>query len=133
MKRRKDERQKRTLKLEDQAEADSCRRQTNYRWSCKIRGCSRIYTVPRSFPDLQTASFAQKASRHAKRSFHSSPVNLRCKIRSYLRPKFSGNFRDFCQLERARSRLYRSRFLQPNTHFAAFFEIYKIIIPSHRS
>ena len=30
-------------------------------------------------------------------------------------------------------RLYRSRFLQPNTHFAAFFEIYKIIILSHRS
>ena len=33
----------------------------------------------------------------------------------------------------ARSRLYRSRFLQPRPHFAAFFEIYKIIIPLHRS
>ena len=51
-------------------------------------------------------------------------VNLRCKIRSYLRPKFSANFTDFRQLERSVSRLYRSRFLQPNTHFAAFFEIY---------
>ena len=58
---------------------------------------------------------------------------LRCKIRSYLTPNFSANFTDFRQLERAVSRLYRSRFLQPNTHFAAFFEIYKIIIPLHRS
>ena len=46
---------------------------------------------------------------------------------------FAANFTDFRQLVRARSRLYRSRFLQPNTHFAAFFEIYKNIIPSHRS
>ena len=30
------------------------------------------------------------------------------------------------KLWRARSRLYRRRFLQPNTHFSAFFEIYKI-------
>ena len=58
---------------------------------------------------------------------------LRCKIRSYLTPIFSANFADFRQLVRARSRLYRSRFLQPNTHFAALFEIYKNIIPSHRS
>ena len=32
----------------------------------------------------------------------------------------------------ARSRLYRSRFLRLNTHFSAFFEIYKIDIPLHR-
>ena len=37
------------------------------------------------------------------------------------------------KLGEARSRLYRRRFLQVNTHFAAFFEIYKISIPSHRS
>ena len=39
------------------------------------------------------------------------------------------------ELWRARSRLYRSRLLQPNTHFAAFFEIrfYKILKPLHRS
>ena len=37
------------------------------------------------------------------------------------------------KLWKARSLLYRSRFLQPNTNFEAFFEIYKIIIPSHRS
>ena len=44
-------------------------------------------------------------------------------------------FTDFRQLVRARSRLYRSRFWQPitSTYFAAFFEIYKIIIPLHRS
>ena len=57
-------------------------------------------------------------------------TSLRCKIRSYLRQFFSANFTDFLQLVRARSRLYRSRFLQPNTHFAALFEIYKNIIPS---
>ena len=32
-----------------------------------------------------------------------------------------------------RSRLYRRRFLRPNTHFSAFFKIYKIDIPLHRS
>ena len=39
----------------------------------------------------------------------------------------------FSKLREARSRLYRSQILQPNTYFAAFFEIYKIIIPLHRS
>ena len=60
-------------------------------------------------------------------------LDLRCKIRSYLSPNFSAIFTDFRQLVRAISRLYRSRFLQPNTHFAAFFEIYKNSIPLHRS
>ena len=35
------------------------------------------------------------------------------------------------QLRKARSRLYRSRFLQENTHVALFFEIYMIY--AHRS
>ena len=39
----------------------------------------------------------------------------------------------FEKLWRARSPLYRSRFLRPRYHFSAFFEIYKIYIPSHRS
>ena len=38
-----------------------------------------------------------------------------------------------CKLWEARSRLHRRRFLQVNTHIAAFVEIYKISIPSHRS
>ena len=37
------------------------------------------------------------------------------------------------KLGEARSRLYRRRILQLNSHFAAFFEIYNISIPSHRS
>ena len=37
------------------------------------------------------------------------------------------------QLWRARSLLYRSQSLQVNTHWKAFFEIYKIHTPSHRS
>ena len=37
------------------------------------------------------------------------------------------------KLWEARSRLNRSQILQPNTHFAAFFEIYKIDILLHRS
>ena len=36
------------------------------------------------------------------------------------------------KLWKARSKLYRRRFLRPNTHFSAFFEIYKIHTPSHR-
>ena len=39
----------------------------------------------------------------------------------------------FEKLWRARSPPYRSRFLRPRSHFSAFFEIYKIYIPSHRS
>ena len=39
----------------------------------------------------------------------------------------------FRKFQTARSRLYQSRFLQPNTHFAAFSEIYKIHKPLHRS
>ena len=35
------------------------------------------------------------------------------------------------KLWRARSRLYQRRFLRPNTHFKAFFEIYKICNPLH--
>jgi hypothetical protein len=59
------------------------------------------------------------------------PLGVRFDTVSYS--GFAANFADFRQLVRARSRLYRSRFLQPNTHFAALFEIYKIIIPSDRS
>ena len=36
-------------------------------------------------------------------------------------------------LSEARSRLYRRRFLQPNSHFAAFFKIYKIFTILRRS
>ena len=39
----------------------------------------------------------------------------------------------FSKFREARSRLYRRRFSQPNTHWKAFFEIYKISIPLHRS
>ena len=38
-----------------------------------------------------------------------------------------------CSFETARSRLYRRRFLQPNSHFAAFFKIYKIFTILRRS
>ena len=34
---------------------------------------------------------------------------------------------------RARSRLYRGRFLSVHFHFAEFFEIYKIVTPAHPS
>ena len=37
------------------------------------------------------------------------------------------------KLWKARSRLYRRRFLQPNTNFSAFLEIYKMYVPLHRS
>ena len=39
---------------------------------------------------------------------------------------------DYRKFLRARSPLYRSRFLHPNTHFSAFFEIYKIFTLLHR-
>ena len=37
------------------------------------------------------------------------------------------------ELQTVRSPLYQRRFLQPNTHFAALFEIYAIFTLSHRS
>ena len=37
------------------------------------------------------------------------------------------------EIKAARSPLYQRRFLRPNTHFAAFFDIYKIQKPLHRS
>ena len=43
------------------------------------------------------------------------------------------SFPCFGKLWRARSPLYQRRFLQPNTHFAAFSEIYKICNPLRRS
>ena len=52
---------------------------------------------------------------------HTSPRFTTCT--NYQKRKF----------QMACSRLYQRRFLRPNTHFAAFFEIYKIITPSHRS
>ena len=55
---------------------------------------------------------------------------LRCKIRSYRRPNFSANFIDFRQLVRARSRLYRSRFLQPNTQYS-FCSIFRDLQEDH--
>ena len=57
----------------------------------------------------------------ASHKTQATPLSLRCKIRSYLSQIFSGNFTDFRQLVRAISRLYRSRFLQPNTHFFKHF------------
>ena len=47
--------------------------------------------------------------------------------------KLQGETHSLLKLWKARSRLYRRRFLQPNTHFAAFFEIFKIYKPLHRS
>ena len=53
---------------------------------------------------------------------------------TYVCSNFCSNFwPNFGKLWEARSPLYRRRFLQPNTHFAAFFEIYKIFILLHRS
>jgi len=53
---------------------------------------------------------------------------------SYVGSNFFSNFwRIFGKLWEARSLLYRSQSLQPNTHFAAFFEIYKIFILLHHS
>ena len=43
------------------------------------------------------------------------------RIRSYLNPIFQPNT---AELVEARSLLSQSQILQPNTHFAAFFEIY---------
>ena len=47
--------------------------------------------------------------------------------------KLQGETHSRLKLWKARSRLYRRRFLQPNTHFAAFFEIFKIYKPLHLS
>ena len=53
---------------------------------------------------------------------------------AYVYSDFFSNFwLIFGKLWEARSRLYRRRILQVNSHFSAFFEICKIDKPSHRS
>ena len=51
-------------------------------------------------------------------------------VKPYLTPIFKPKN---VELVEARSFPYRSQMLQPNTHFAAFSEIYKINILLHRS
>ena len=50
-------------------------------------------------------------------------------VKPYLTPIFQPKN---AELVETRSLLYRSQISQPNTHFAAFFEIYKINILLHR-
>ena len=47
--------------------------------------------------------------------------------------RFEGRGGSFFAIYLSRSRLYRGRILRPNIHFSAFFKIYKIHIPLHRS
>ena len=62
------------------------------------------------------------------------PMSYGAVIRAGLMTQGRGGYAvGIGKLWTARSRLYRSRFLQPRPHFAAFFEIYQIIIPLHRS
>ena len=49
-----------------------------------------------------------------------------------VHPGWTISNRQAGKLWRARSRLYQRQFLQVNTHFSGFFEIYQIHIPSHR-
>ena len=48
-------------------------------------------------------------------------------------PNFSQIFQPNHRTLKGSFKLYQRRFLRPNTHFAAFFEIYKILTPLHRS
>ena len=74
----------------------------------RARSCDRAVR-----PDLLGAAFRREA--------HAGPLTS-----TTLSPRH-------ITLSEARSRLYRRRFLQPNSHFAAFFKIYKICTLLHRS
>ena len=63
-------------------------------------------------------------------SAEKEPLEVSHGTSSFLGTCTNYQFRKF---QTARSRLYQSRFLRPNTHFSAFFELYKIHKPSHRS
>ena len=52
---------------------------------------------------------------------------------SLLELQFCNFLQNFANFSRARSRLYRSRFLQVNIRVAAFFKIYKMCTLMHRS
>ena len=65
---------------------------------------------------------------HVARVTSGTRIEYLRRLRSRLKNVFI-----FSKLREARSLLYRHRFLQPNSHFAAFFENYKIYILLHRS
>ena len=69
------------------------------------------------------------------RSFEQISVECYCKLQRLCTRRTLGTCTNyqFRKFQTARSRLYQSRFLRPNTHFSAFFELYKIHKPSHRS
>ena len=56
-------------------------------------------------------------------------MNLSWKLNRWVVWKLNG----IKELWRARSLLYRRRFLRPNTHWKTFFQIYRIWKPLHRS
>ena len=91
-----------------------------------------VQTLEGSFSAVSTATIATKYS------FCSVFRDLQdlqsfAPLRSQNFNKNSSNFLMHRKLVGARSHLYRRRFLQPNTHFAAFFAIYRIYTLSHRS
>ena len=58
--------------------------------------------------------------------------NVQDTMKSWIvHPGWTISNRQAGKLWRARSRLYQRQFLQVNSHFSGFFEIYQIHIPSH--
>ena len=83
------------------------------------------------FGNTRASGFRRRATLHPpSAAWGRAGRCLRCKIRYRIFLRF---FNQIVKLWRARSRLYQSKILQPNTHFAAFFEIYKISNPLHQS
>ena len=87
----------------------------------------RIWT--RKSASIQPRTSLRKSDVETRTSQRSSAAPQRSAARS---PRGEATPRHIT-LSEARSRLYQRRFSRPNTHFSAFFEIYKNIIPLHRS
>ena len=90
----------------------------------RVRGWSGAFSEP-----LERKKDKTKCSFSIFRDLQ-SPLRAKKTCTHFFKGR-STNYQ-FRKFQTARSRLYQSRFLQPNTYFAAFFEIYKIHIPSHR-
>ena len=80
----------------------------------------------RSIVERFNGHLAASSLSHNKGGVARLSWKIRCSKIQYFSKKIS-------KLWWARSLLYRGRFLGPNTHFSAFFVIYKIQNPLHRS
>ena len=99
-----------------------------------------LLNVPFSLKVLFEIASSSHWKKKTRTSESVSAISQRCceldgrraTVNSWIvHPGWTISNRQAGKLWRARSRLYQRQFLQVNSHFSGFFEIYQIHIPSH--